>query len=358
MDREPIYNIEKSYKENLEEGPFFSGVIPERRWPDRSQWFDFLGHKVASRIGVPAGPLLGANWVLLAARLGFDIVTYKTIRSQKHLAHPVPNMVYIAKEGGIRQGVGGDTVVQARGVPSSMERLALTNSFGIPSQAPEILVQDIAKAKEGLSAGLVMIVSVVGTPREGEDFVQDFVAAARIAREGGAAVIEADFSCPNVASKEGSIHLDPLAVSMIVRAMVQEIKEIPLVIKLGVIPTKERLQEVMVAARRAGARAICGINTVSKKVVKEDGVTPALGPHRLTAGVCGGPIREEALHFIRMAREVNEREKLELTLMLTGGAVLPDHFALFLREGADIAMSGVGMMWDPYLAARYHGGGF
>src|SRR6185503_12535815 len=104
MDREPIYNIEKSYQENLEEGPFFTGSLPERRWPHPSQWYDFLGYKVASRIGVPAGPLLNANWVLLAARLGFDIVTYKTIRSQKQLAHPLPNMVYISSRRPLRQG--------------------------------------------------------------------------------------------------------------------------------------------------------------------------------------------------------------------------------------------------------------
>lgn len=354
MDSEPIYKIEKSYQENLEQGPFFTGTIPVRRWPESSTWVDFLGHKVASRIGVPAGPLLNANWVILAAQLGFDIVTYKTIRSQKHSAHPVPNMVYIANKGSIRHG-GSDIVVEAKQPPVSMEELALTNSFGIPSQGPEFLVQDIAKAKKALHEGQVMIVSIVGTPREGEDFVEDFVQAARVARAGGAEIIEADFSCPNVVSKEGSIHLDPVAISMISRAIVKEIKDIPLVIKLGVIPTKEKLREVMVAAKRADVRAVCGINTVSKKVIKEDG-TPALGANRLTAGVCGGPIREEALHFIRMARAVNREEKLDLTLMLTGGAVLPEHFDLFLAEGADIAMSGVGMMWDPYLAMRYHGG--
>jgi dihydroorotate dehydrogenase len=354
MDSEPIYNIEKTYQENLEEGPFFTGTLPERVWPKIDQWYDFLGYKVASRIGVPAGPLLNANWVILAARLGFDIVTYKTIRSKKQVAHPLPNMVYISSKTAIRQGQGPETVVQSTLLPSSIEELALTNSFGIPSQPPEFLLEDIAKAKQALHPGQLMIVSVVGTPREGEDFVEDFVKAARVAKEAGAEIIEADFSCPNVASKEGSLHLDPVAVEMISRAMVAELKDIPLIIKLGVIPTKERLKEVMIAAAKAGVRAICGINTVSKKVIKEDG-TPALGKNRLTAGVCGGPIREEALHFMRMAHAVNKEEKLGLTLMLTGGAVLPEHFDLFLEAGADIAMSAVGMMWDPYLAARYHG---
>jgi hypothetical protein len=38
--------------------------------------------QVASRLGVPAGPLLDSNWTSFAARMGFDIVTYKTIRTQ------------------------------------------------------------------------------------------------------------------------------------------------------------------------------------------------------------------------------------------------------------------------------------
>jgi hypothetical protein len=50
---------------------------------------------VASPLGVPAGPLLTSKWTDLAARLGFDVVTYKTIRSSEFAGHPVPNVVYL-----------------------------------------------------------------------------------------------------------------------------------------------------------------------------------------------------------------------------------------------------------------------
>lgn len=353
MHTHPLYNIEKSYLENAEEGPFFSGTLPKRELPDESKWSDFLGFKVASKIGVPAGPLLNARWVELAAKLGFDIVTYKTIRSKEHPAHPVPNMVYIETQGFLRPQDEGGTIYATKTPPQSIEELAMTNSFGIPSRDPAYVVADIARAKRSLAKGQVMIVSVVGTPREGEDFAQDFVHAGRLAVEGGAEIIEADFSCPNVLSKEGSIHTNPESVFEIASRMRKAFKHMPLIIKIGVIEDKERLRAVMKAASKSGVDAICGINTVSMNVINRDGA-PTLGEKRKRAGVCGGPIRQVALEYVRNARDINDKDALGLTIMATGGVTHYSHFDLFFDNGADIAMSAIGMMWDPYLAAEYH----
>lgn len=350
----PIYNIDTSYLDNLENGPFFEGEYPKRELPPESQWHDFLGFKVASPLGVPAGPLLNANWVILAAKMGFDIVTYKTIRSRPQAAHPHPNMIYVETDGYLTPDRYSETLSQADKPPKDTVSLAATNSFGIPSMDREFLVKDIAKAQAGMGPGQVMIVSVVGTPREGEDFFEDFVEATKIAIDGGAQIIESDLSCPNVASAEGSLFTDAHAVYEISRRMKAVMGDIPLIIKVGVIDDKQVLRTIMQAAKRAGVEAICGINTVSMKVVKADG-TPALGSEkRLRAGVCGGPIRLAALDFIEKAHAVNKEENLGLTIMATGGVTAPEHFAQFFEKGADVAMSAVGMMWDPYLAARYH----
>lgn len=351
----PLYDIKKSYLENAEEGPFFEGTLPERVFPPKSEWKEFLGFKVASRIGVPAGPLLNARWISFAARAGYDIVTYKTIRSKSHPAHPVPNMVYVETDGFLSPNQEGGVLKMTESEPKSMDHLALTNSFGIPSRDPAYLIDDIAKAESSLQPGQVMIVSVVGTPRKDEDFVEDFAVAAQLAIEGGAKIIEADFSCPNVLSCEGSIHTNPDSVYKISKRMMEVIGSKPLIIKVGVIADEKVLREVMKAAARAGVQAICGINTLSMKVVKEDG-TPALGENRLRAGVCGGPIRMAALDFIDKAHKINKEEKLGLTIMATGGVTLPRHFDEFFAHGADVAMSAIGMLWDPLLAMRYHHG--
>ena len=198
-----------------------------------------------------------------------------------------------------------------------------------------------------------MIVSIVGTPRAGEDFVEDFALCARVALDGGAKIIEADFSCPNVSTCEGDLFANPEMVYEISSRIKKTIGAVPLVIKLGVIPEEAILSQVMEAGAKAGVQAVCGINTMSMKVVKESGEA-ALGEKRLKAGVCGGPIREVAVDFVRKAHKINADKKLGLTLMATGGATLPEHFDHFLDAGADVAMSAAGMLWDPYLAARYH----
>src|SRR5271155_2743976 len=89
----PIYDKNKTYLENAEEGPFFSGEIPELL--PAKEPIDFLGFRLNSPLGVPAGPLLNSKWIALAAKLGFDLPTYKTIRSFQYLGHPLPNILFV-----------------------------------------------------------------------------------------------------------------------------------------------------------------------------------------------------------------------------------------------------------------------
>jgi dihydroorotate dehydrogenase (NAD+) catalytic subunit len=349
----PIYDIHKTYLENADFGPFFTGPIPERILPPQEKWIDFLGYPVASPIGIPAGPLLTSRWIDLAGRLGFDILTYKTIRSAEHPCHPLPNMVYVNTHGLVsnEQRTGSATLVSK---PSfNLEELAVTNSFGMPSRSRAFLLEDIPRANACCGPGQVMVVSVVGTVRSSCTFLEDFVEAALLAKEAGAKLIEANFSCPNVDKTAGCLYMSPTTVSDIGHALVKAIAPIPLIIKVGTFASEQQLRDVFYAAAHAGIRGISGINTVSMPVVDNEG-HPALGPQRLTSGICGGPIRPVALHFIQQAAHIKRKEKLDLTLIGVGGITLPEHFDLFLQAGADIAMSATGMMWDPYLAARYH----
>ena len=96
---------------------------------------------MASPIGVPAGPLLNGRWVLFAAEMGFDIVTYKTIRSKPHPAHPLPNMIYVETKGSLNLSRAQETLIQAQLPPKDMTSLAVTNSFGIPSKDTTILLR-------------------------------------------------------------------------------------------------------------------------------------------------------------------------------------------------------------------------
>lgn len=337
-DHPPIYDINKTYAENAAEGPFFNGTIPKR--PKSEKTFDFLGHEVHSPIGVPAGPLLNSNWVALAAKLGFDIPTYKTIRSEAHPGHRLPNVSFVDAHGNQIDD------------PGNLDQLTITNSFGMPSKSPDFLLEDIQKANRSLSKGQVMIVSVVGTPNRGMSFGDDFVRAAMLAREGGAKIIEANFSCPNVDKAEGILYNNPETVYEYAKAISRAIHPIPLILKVGVFPNFQQMKSVFLAAARGGARAICGINSVSMKV------HPPLDESRTTSGICGAHIRQAGLDFIRNASALIQENKLGLVLIGCGGIMKPEHFDEFFEAGAEIATSATGMMWDPYLAMRYHARSF
>jgi dihydroorotate dehydrogenase len=339
----PIYDIGKTYLENATDGPFFHGPIPQRPSPKKT--IEFFGHTVNSPIGVPAGPLLNSRWVALAAKLGFDIPTYKTIRSFAHPGHALPNMIYV-------EPIDSKHAKQAP-TPTSLSHLTVTNSFGMPSRSPDYLLEDIAKANASLSKGQVMIVSIVGTPNQGMSFLEDFVRTAQLAKSAGAKIIEANFSCPNVDRAEGCLYMNPETVQQYAHAISRAIHPIPLILKIGLIEHTEQLRHTLNAAATGGASGICAVNSVSMEVTDAHGHAP-LGKDRKTSGVCGAAIRAPALRMIQNAASLIHSERLDLTLLGCGGIVAPEHFAEFLHAGAHIAMSATGMMWDPYLALRYH----
>jgi dihydroorotate dehydrogenase (NAD+) catalytic subunit len=344
-----IYDIGKTYLENAEQGPFFKGNFPERKFVPKEQWIDFLGFKVASPLGIPAGPLLTSRWIQLSAALGFDLLTYKTIRSEEHPAHPLPNMIYV-KPCDERK----ERVFALENAPQEVENLSVTNSFGMPSKSPQFLLEDIPRALSFLKEGQLLIISVVGTQRTaGISFLEDFIKVAQLAKTAGAPVIEANFSCPNVATKEGSLYLSPEAVHEIAAQLVRAIAPVPLIVKMGNFQEKANMQACLIAAARAGVHAVCGINTLPRLILTSN-LEPALGSSREIGGICGNLVREEGLRFVRDAATINKREKLGLTIMGCGGIMTHQHFKEYLENGADIALTATGMMWDPYLALRFH----
>jgi len=354
-DTKPLYDIHKTWEDNHSGGPYFKGEIPQRKWAPETQWIDFLGFKVASRIGVASGPLLNSRWIELAASLGFDIVTYKTIRTHAHPSHPLPNVVPIAISDQIQPESSPHDLHPRSDIPKELNQLAITNSFGNPSRDRVFLSQDISRGNQLLQRGQVQIVSVFGVEHDGISLIDDFVDAAVIAKTFGADIIEANFSCPNLTGKGGSLYSDSETVFQITSAITAALQGTPLILKMGVMPSVDVMKESLTAAARGGAQAVCGINTIGMNVVNKDG-TATLGQGRKRSGICGFPIRHAALEFIKQAREINDRDHLDLTIMGVGGASCPEHFADFINAGADIALTATAMMWDPYLAARTHQG--
>ena len=87
-DAAGVYDRLQSYQWNYDHPPDVVDVSLE---PMGGEW-EFCGQTVASPLGMPAGPLLNGRWILYYAGLGFDVLTYKTVRSSQRPCYDLPNL--------------------------------------------------------------------------------------------------------------------------------------------------------------------------------------------------------------------------------------------------------------------------
>jgi len=348
----PIYDIAKNFEKNMQEGPFFNGAIPKRIWQKKTKWQSLFGYEIASPIGIAACPftgnLTGAN---LASQLGFDIITYKTVRYEECEAYPFPNIGYVNIQHQLQYKDLYSKIQVADKLPTCPDYLAITNSIGNASCDPKITAQTISNIRKNLQCGQVLIVSIYGTQTKYYSVAQDFANTASFVADAGAQVIEANISCPNV--NNSILYTQPTMVADIIKHIKKVCPTIPLIIKVGPFPSEQLMRTVLVTAATAGAAGICGINSVPMRVVNKDDKY-FFGDKRIISGVSGTPIRNLALSFVRTARNIIDQEKLDLVLFATGGITKQEHFNLFFDAGADIALSATGALWNPYLALEFH----
>ena len=355
----PTYNIDLSYDENYRAGPEFEGALPDLAALNKGlPLVKFLGKELNSTLGVPAGPLLNSAYIKLYADLGFDVLTYKTVRTQAHACHPFPNVRAVQIWPQWYRGGHGDkpTLHTLPDDNLPMAQLSITNSFGMPSRAPEIWREDVSRAKAGLNPGQMLVVSVVGTAKEGgalEELAEEYALAAGWAREAGADAIEANLSCPNVCSGEGSLFQSPEAVQVIAQALKSRLGNMPFLLKLGFLASDELACEVVQSAYEGGASGLAAINTIPAKVFNENEQQALPGEGRLISGICGAGIKEAGLEML--ARLQRARSDLNykaegFTLVGVGGVMTGQDALDYLKAGAEGVQSGTGAMWNPYLA--------
>ncbi len=345
---QPTYDVHRSYDDNYAAGPRFDLPLPPPRTgkPEAT----FLGHPVHAPLGVPAGPLLNSDWIRLYARLGFDVLVYKTARTQAVPCHPHPNCLYLDLDRPLTEANQG-AVVTARGDQQTIpDHISITNSFGMPSRAPAEWQADLATALDAVGEGQVVVASVVGSAATG-DLVADFGRAAAMAAEVRPHAIEINLSCPNVAAGEGVLFHDPEQAGRVAKRCWSEVGSTPLVIKIGYLDAPSMLEALM-AACGPFIQGVAAINTIPMAVRNPDG-RPALGPERLTSGVCGEAIRELALTQTRRLVEIRTRLGMAWSIIGVGGITTPEDVDTYLTAGADAAMSATGAMWNPLLAQEW-----
>src|SRR3990170_1831413 len=174
------YNLARSYRWNYEHGPLLPGRAP--RAPAGSGG-RVLGYRVRSRFGVSAGPLLNARWIRAYARLGYDILTYKTVRTRFRPCFSMPNVVIADAPAQLAGAEVKEPVVTAR-TSRTAQVPTVAISFGMPSMEPDVWRRDVRRAREALGPGQILVVGTVGTVDESRDpnaLAEDFAACAALA---------------------------------------------------------------------------------------------------------------------------------------------------------------------------------
>lgn len=338
------YDIKQTYQYNYDHGPAFATKpMPVPPTPMK----EFLGLEVRSRLGISAGLLLNSKWVLGYAQRGFDILTYKTVRTSYRACYEPPNWVFVEDE-------GGDGPVYATDrVPANPAQISSAVCFGMPSMAPQTWRDDVQRAKAALPQGKVLIVSVVATAADGATpraVADDFAQCASWAVEAGADVVEANLSCPNVCTKEGSIYTDAQMSRTIATEIRKTIGNTPLLLKAGHFADAGKLRTFLKFVNGA-ANGITMVNALSRPVLHPNG-RPVFGDLFVSAGVLGRGIHQSCVENLKRAAEIIAAEDLKLTLVGVGGVSSDEDVRRFFDAGASAVLMGSAPMYMPDLAAE------
>ncbi|HEX4155403.1 MAG TPA: hypothetical protein VHY48_07305 [Acidobacteriaceae bacterium] len=346
MLSEPFYDPARTYLENFERGPFSLFAEPCVYEQKGDPQHSFLGHPVYLPLGIAAGPLLNGRFVKAALDKGFDIPVYKTVRTRRYPAHAWPNVLAVKPEGDLGLEIG-----PLVGSEDYSQPLSITNSFGVPSFDPEFWQQDIADAAAHARRGQVVVASFQGTSSGTGDvdaYIEDFALAARLLKETGVKIIEANLSCPN----EGTANLLCFDVER-ARRVVERIREavgsLPLVIKIAYFREEDQLRRLL---QEVGALVdgIAAINTLPAQIVDENGAPALPGEGRLRSGVCGRSIRWAGLEMAQRLARMRGELRLRFAIIGVGGLSNQEDYRAYRERGADAAMTATAAMWNPRLA--------
>lgn len=376
------YQVESSYEENYRRGP----VLPESPWElvrkidqtliEQGKW-NVMGQKIATPFGSPAGPLLNGRKFIVGQGsekpgysdfFGNAVFVRKTVRSVPWSVHPNPNVAFLSDTQSIQANeVGSKRQAELNYHPN--QGIAITNSFGVPSEDPKVdgelpnWFDDVRDTKEQLKTKAphaYLVLSGQGTGTPDRTMEQDYAEIAALMLEAygeGRGHIELNFSCPNTkeGDKAGMVYCDPRGqAEEIVKLVRKRIGDKPkLVIKVGYFPNQSLLKDFIEAVGPM-INGISSINTVSMEVVgsNEEEVLPG----RKTSGICGQSIFE--LSYQQAQQLAEERERLglnDLALILGGGVMNVEDYQRYAKIAlptGGYVFSATGVWVDPYLPVK------
>lgn len=304
--------------------------------------WSFCGLPVDSPLGLPAGPLLNGKWCLYYASLGFDVLTYKTVRSRERACYAVPNLQPVRCD----QLGGGEAEVNA----SDDMHGSWAVSYGMPSKPPEIWRADVEATRAALPPGKLLSVSVVATVQPDwtlDDLADDYAKCAKWAVESGADAVETNFSCPNVSTCDGQLYQQPADAGHVVERVRDAIGNVPYIVKIGHV-ANQRSADALLAAITLSIDAIAMTNSVATKV-RAGGTLLFDGEQR---GICGEAIRAASIDQVRLFAELIREFGVSTQIVGVGGIRNADDVSQYLDAGAHACHLATSAMVDPAVAVQ------
>lgn len=343
------YDITKTFEENSIYGPHWDEELLDP--PKRKATHVFLGKKINSPFGLAASPLtFTARSIKLFSRLGYDLITYRSVRSVEWHGLKAPNWGYVdAKHQLELSDLKNPLIVQANAFANQAPTTA--NSFGVQSLKPEYWQAEYELAKSYMLPGQLLILAMMLTPERGISIVEDAKDIAHLAIKTSAEVFEINLACPNSGSK--ALVYEDLQTSI---RICSEIKQIVgnkfLLAKIGYYEDQKKLRQFMKNTRGI-INGITTTNTYSAPVHNNNDEDFFVG--RQTAGISGEAIRtlsqKQAKSAVLYKKQLNLKN---FVIVGVGGVMQPKHITEYLTIGATAVQSVTGVWADPYLAMKYH----
>jgi len=214
-----------------------------------------------------------------------------------------------------REGHNNPTVVEIEN--------GLYNAVGLPT--PGYLNMD-EEFKRWSEISVPLIASIYGSS------VEDYVKITKHLQKYKPALIELNISCPN--KDDGMVFgTSPKLTKELVSA-VKEVSQVPIMPKLT--PNCSNIAEIALACEKAGADAICAINTVQKEIAHPNLKAPLLAYGK--GGISGPIIKEIALEKVKEIRDV-----VEIPILGVGGITTGKDAIEMLKAGATLVGIGSGV---------------
>ncbi len=304
-----------------------------------------FGRPLNSSLGIAAGPLLNSKWVEAYARLGFDILTYATVRSSFQAAHALPNIRHVDNR--------EQAAVVAR--PANNGGATIAVSLGEPSMEPDVWRKDLRRAKERIGRGQILIVSVIGTPRPGGDaeaLSADYAQCAAWAAENGANAIEVQLATPDPFTEQPQMIYENVTLAARILYRTRTSVGLPVLARLGPFKTPRALHEI--ATRLAPwAHGYVLVHSINRRVFDERGGQAFEGAGRERADVVGAQTFTVAARQVAEMLAWRKAGAWDRAILAVGGISTVERAREVLREGADAVLVATAALFDPLFAARF-----